>query len=155
MRRRIRQVRRWAAVGVVTVVALVLLGLAQTSPGASVLEKIGLDEPAEAYTELAFVRPHELPEELPARASYELRFQLHNAEGEPRTYRWFAETVTPASREATLIAHGSVALSPDEGTIVQRTVEVRCAVPRLLIRARLESPAQSVRFAVRCQPRTR
>ena len=100
------------------------------------------------------MRPHELPEELPPRASYELRFQLHNAEGEPRSYRWFAETVTSGGRQAIPLAAGSVALASDEGTIVQRTVEVRCAVPRLYIRVRLEKPAQSIRFAVRCQPRT-
>lgn len=151
MRRLVGQARPWAAVAAVAAAALLLLGLAQTSPGASVLETIGLKEPPERYTELSFVRPHQLPEELRAGASFDLRFELHNHEGERRSYDWSAVELSDRSGTSTPLAAGEVALPPGGGTIVERPVELACDADRVLIRVRLADPAESIRFAVECR----
>jgi hypothetical protein len=153
MRRLMGQARPWAAVAVAVCGVLLLLVLAQTSPGGSVLETIGLREPPERYTELAFVRAEELPEELRAGASFALRFELHNHEGERRSYTWSAEELSAEAGTTTPLAAGEATLPPGGATMVERSVEVPCDADRVVIRLRLARPAQSIRFAVECQAR--
>jgi hypothetical protein len=139
-------VRIWGAIGA-AVVAVALVGAAQTSAGKSVLRGAGLMSGPERYTELAFARPSKLPGALPARGrmSVAVPFTLRNAEGASRTYRWTIEA------GGNILARGRVSAAPGERAVIRRRLSLGCRGARTRVEVRLAAPSESIGFWARCR----
>lgn len=150
MTRSAARARRAIAVALPVGVLLALLGFAQTSAGADALEYLGLAEPPEAYTELAFLDAEELPDYVTGSTTSDIAFELRNQEGERRDFRWVLES--ERAGRTTELWSGTVTLADGAATEVRRRVTLRCSEGSVTVRARLVQPRQSIRFAVSCLP---
>ena len=144
------EARRAIAVGLPVLAALALLGFAQTSAGANALEALGLAEPPERYTELAFIDAEGLPDYVTGTDTVEIAFEIHNHEGERRDYHWVLDA--EGAGTVTNLASGSTALRDGAATEVRRSVTLRCSQGRLTLRARLLDPRELISAAMTCLP---
>jgi hypothetical protein len=150
MAARAGQARRLAPLAALAAAVLALVALAQAPVGEDVREDLGLAEPPERFTEVAFVDAHELPDIVTGSADLDLAFEVHNQEGEERTYPWVADF--EAGGRVTRLAEGSATVPEGEGTLVSRPVTLRCSAGTGTVTVRLGDPAREIRFTVDCLP---
>jgi hypothetical protein len=145
-------VRRLVPLAALAAGVLALVGLAQTAPGLEAREALGLAEEPERFTELAFADPHELPDIVAGPLETELAFEIHNQEGEERSYRWVAEF--EAGDRVSRLAAGSATVADGAGTLVRRPVTLPCGadVGTGTVAVRLARPAREISFDVECLP---
>ena len=132
-------------------VILVVLcaGLAQTSPGHSVLADMGLYETAPSYTELAFTDAGSLQNFVTAeRASVSVSFGISNVSGATRAYRWSIVAVHEGTSKRA--ASGDVIVPAQGRAAVAESVRVTCPAGRDQMVVQLASPAESINFWVAC-----
>jgi hypothetical protein len=130
--------------------AVLCVGVAQTSPGHAALRGMGLYEPPASYTELTFAAPGDLPSALSAAGSaINVAFDIHNVSGAARTYQW-SIALAKNGQDGRQKASGTVT-APAQGRVtVTRSVAATCTGGRLQVLVRLASPAESVDFWVTC-----
>jgi hypothetical protein len=141
---------RWYLV-LVAGFAVACVGLAQSTPGHSVLHSVGLYEEPASYTELAFTAPDALPRTLAkSGTAVTVAFGIHNVSGNPRSYDWSIALVHSGVSEVT--ATGAAPTSAQGRTVVTRSVMATCAGGRVQVVVRLASPAESIGFWLTCPP---
>src|SRR5947209_2867525 len=146
--------RRWGGPFALLAVVVVIVGLAQTSPGHALLKDAGLYKEPASYTELAFAAPATLPVHLTSRETQvRLAFRLHNVSGSPRSYRW--SVVLVHIGRGKVAASGAVAVPAQGKTTVAKTVPLACTGGRLQVIVRLADPRESVDFWTTCAPAAR
>jgi hypothetical protein len=128
---------------------LVVLALAQTGVGGTVLRLTGLAQAAPAYSALYFTNVGTLPSKIPAgRFSIALPFAVNNASRTDRTYQWTAEVVTAgitrrAASGKLSVRVGATAVAPLEVTGV-------CSDGSLEVEVQLAAPVESINFRTVC-----
>ena len=127
----------------------VLVGLAQTPPGRSLLRLTGLSRPPTSYSTLYFTDPGGLPARVPAgHVRLGVSFAVHNATQSSNTYRWTLQLVQ--GRNARSAAEGTATI-PQGGTMtVSRQVAGLCRTGTLEVVVRLATPAESIHFRAAC-----
>lgn len=104
--------RRWPYIMLLLAV-LAAGALSETPPGRGVLRAAGVIGTPAAYTELAFVTPTDLPQQLVAAETTNIPpFVIHNATGAAHRYRWSvtlssAGTARPSATGETAVAAGA------------------------------------------------
>jgi hypothetical protein len=132
-------------------VILVLLcaGLAQTSPGHSVLVGLGVTATPPSYTELSFTTPDGLQETVGAvQAPITVSFGIHNVSGSSKDYHWSAVAVHGGTNEGSV--SGDVTVAAQGRTAVTENIQATCPSGRDQVIVRLASPAESITFWVTC-----
>jgi hypothetical protein len=126
-----------------------LVALAQTPPGHSVMRLTGLAKAPAQYTSLYFTDPGGLPSALPAgHVGLDVSFAIHNATQSAGSYQW---TVTLLHGSKTdLAASGTVALPAGGTTTESRPVSTLCRSGALEVTVRLAAPAESIHFKATC-----
>jgi hypothetical protein len=132
-------------------VILVLLcaGVAQTSPGHSVLVGLGLTKTPPSYTELAFTNAGSLQEYVASlQAPVTVSFGIHNVSGSARDYQWSIVAVHDGTNAGSL--SGDVTVAAQGHAAFTENVQVTCPSGRDQMVLRLASPAESINFWVAC-----
>jgi hypothetical protein len=127
----------------------VLVMLAQTPPGHSLLRLTGLVQSPAAYSALYFTDPGGLPATLPSgHVALNVSFAVHNASQSANSYRW---TVQVAHGKKTHPAAGGTVTIPAGGTKAEnRPVIAFCPSGVLDVVVRLAAPAESIHFRAVC-----
>ena len=128
---------------------VVLVGLAQTPQGRSLLRLTGLARPPASYSTLSFTDPGNLPARVPAgMVVLDVSFGVHNATPSSSTYLWTVQVVH--GKTARPAAEGTVTI-PQGGTATEsRQVSVLCRSGTLEVVVRLAAPAESIHFRAAC-----
>ena len=119
--------RRWAA-PVLAVVVLVLVGVAQTAPGTSLLRSLGIDAASQPFTELYFARPADIARLTEGLGRDDRRvtpvFVIHNKAHHTITYQWsiIANGISRTS--------GTSRLNPGASTTIAKPVSTGCLTVR-------------------------
>jgi hypothetical protein len=132
-------------------VILVLLcaGVAQTSPGHSVLTGLGLTATPPGYTELSFTNAGSLQESVASlQAPVTVSFGIHNVSGSQKDYQWSIVALHGRTNEGSL--SGGVTVAAQGRAALIENVQVTCPSGRLEMVLRLASPAESLNFWVTC-----
>ena len=132
-------------------VILVLLcaGVAQTSPGHSILTGLGVTATPPSYTELSFTMPDGLQETVGAvQAPITVSFGIHNVSKSPKDYHWSAVAVHDGTNEGSV--SGAVTVAAQGRTSVTGNIQATCPSGRDQVVVRLASPAESINFWVTC-----
>lgn len=130
-------------------VALLAVGIAQTTPGRTVLRKAGLLEPPASYTSLAFEHPQSLPEQLSSqRANIPVSFQIHNNGNTGHEYEW--SIVLAQGTLIQRLASGTAEAAAGHATVINRTEPVSCTQGQQRIVVRLTQPAESIDAWMTC-----
>ncbi|WP_370020266.1 hypothetical protein [Planotetraspora sp. GP83] len=139
---------RWLAL-ITTVVCVVLaLLFFQTPPGQNVVQLAGLADRSDAYTELSFSEPENLPKALPAAATVlKSPFVIQNRTGTQHAYTWTVEVSD--SQGPSWTKSGSVQIADDQRAIVSPLVRVNCRTGRVTIGIRLDS-GEGIHHGVAC-----
>lgn len=146
-----RRIVRWRGPAVLVVIIVVMLGMAQTSPGHVLLGKLGLLEKPANYTSLSFQHPQALPEQLSSRqASLDISFVIHNAGAAPGNYQW-SVVLTQGQATHRLAAGTASVTSLGEATIT-RTAKLSCTRGRARITVSLADPAEFIESWMACTP---
>jgi hypothetical protein len=133
-------------------VALLAVGIAQTSPGRTVLRKAGLLEPPVSYTSLAFEHPQSLPEQLSSqRANIPVSFQIHNYGNTVHKYEW--SIVLTQGTLIQRLASGTAEVAAGHAAVISRNEAVSCTQGQQRIIVRLTEPAESIDAWMRCPRR--
>lgn len=129
--------------------AVLLIGLAQTPPGHSLLRLTGLARPQTSYSALSFTEAGGLPAKVASgHVGLNVSFAVHNATASSNTYRWTVEVVHGKTTRSA--AEGTVTI-PQGGTTTQtRRVSVLCRTGTLEVVVRLAAPAESIHFRAAC-----
>jgi hypothetical protein len=127
----------------------VLVTLAQTPAGHSVLRLTGLEQSPTTYSALYFTDPGGLPVTLPSgHAALNVSFAVHNASQHANSYRWTVQFVR--GKKAKSAANGTLTV-PAGGTQVEnRPVTALCPSGVLEVVVRLAVPAESIHFTAAC-----
>jgi hypothetical protein len=129
------------------VLVLALISLAQTGPGRSTLESLGLRSSGSHFTELAFSDPTQLRNAIPrGRSKVPVDFAITNHEGSDRSYLWTLGV--PGTKEG---ESGRVVVKSGERKIVFGRLPVRCDAKRLRIVATLQHPTRSIDYTAACE----
>jgi hypothetical protein len=139
---------RWS---LLALAALLLLcaGVAQTSPGHSVLTGLGLSATPPSYTELAFTNPGDLQEtDASVQAPVTVDFSIHNVSASARHYQWTIVALHNGANVGSL--SGDVTVAAQAKTAFSENVQVTCPSGRDQMVLRLASPAESLNFWVTC-----
>jgi hypothetical protein len=138
------------AVAIVAVLTLVL-GLAQTSAGRSVLQAAGLYRGPAAYTSLAFSNSQSLPASLPATGTkLAVSFVISNVSTSPRRYQW--SVLLNQRGHTSRLAVGGTQVPANGRATVSRRVTVSCSSGQARLVVKLADPAESVDFWAACAP---
>jgi hypothetical protein len=138
------------AAGLLVMLALGALGVAQTAFGRSLMADAGLVGDRDRYTQLALAEPKKLPQVIEGgRAELRLPFTLHNDEGEARAYAW--SVVARTGGRTRTLARGTTRLAAGAGIRKAPEVEVPCRSRRVRVDVRLAEPAQDVHFFAACE----
>jgi hypothetical protein len=132
-------------------VILVLLcaGVAQTSPGRSVLVGLGLTETTSGYTELSFANAGSLQESVAsAQAPITVSFAIHNVSGSPHHYQWSVVADNKGTSEGS--ASGDVTVAAQGRAAFIENIQSTCPSGRDQVVVRLASPAESLNLWVTC-----
>lgn len=130
---------------------LLAVGLAQTSPGHSVLKLAGLYEKPASYTSLSFQHPGFLPDQLAKRqATIPVSFVIGNTRGNSRDYQWSVTVVQ--GQQTRLVAAGTVLLGPGRTAVVSRPAAITCIAggEDVRIEVRLARPAEYIDSQTAC-----
>ncbi|MGO9780195.1 MAG: hypothetical protein ACLPQY_10585 [Streptosporangiaceae bacterium] len=143
--------RGLTALAVAAGLVVAAVGLAQTSPGHSLLREVGLYAEPATYTALAFTNPQSLPSHLPAApAQVAMSFGVGNASPGPQRYSW--SIVLEAAGQTSRLAAGDVGVPAHGHATVTRTVTASCPGGKAVIAVRLAAPAESIDFQAACSP---
>jgi hypothetical protein len=139
---------RWSLL-MLAVLVLLCAGVAQTSPGHSVLVGLGLTETPPSYTELAFTNAGSLQESVASlQAPVTVSFDIHNVSASARSYHWSIVAEHGATNEGSLAGNATVA-GQGRASFIEN-VQVTCPSGRIQMILRLASPAESLNFWVSC-----
>lgn len=131
------------------ILVLLCVGVAQTSPGHSVLVGLGLTETPPSYTELSFTNPGSLQEsDAAVQAPVTVSFGIHNVSGSARHYQWSIVALHNGTNEGSL--SGGVTVAAQGRAALTENVQVTCPSGREQMVLRLASPAESLNFWVTC-----
>lgn len=127
----------------------VLVTLAQTPAGHSVLRLTGLGQSPTAYSALYFTDPGGLPKTLPSgHVALNVSFTIHNAAQSANSYRWTVQLVR--GKKTQPAASGTLTI-PAGGTRAEnRPVVTLCPSGVLEVVVRLAAPAESIHFTAAC-----
>ncbi len=143
--------RGLTALAVTAGLVVAMVGLAQTSPGHSLLREVGLYAEPATYTALAFTNPQSLPAHLPAApAQVAMSFAVSNASPDPHSYSW--SIVLEAAGQTSRLAAGEVGVPAHGHATVTRTVTASCPGGKAVMSVRLAAPAESIDFQAACSP---
>lgn len=148
----------WKPVLTVTVIALALVavGLAQTQPGWSAAESLGIAAPAERFTELYFAHPDALrPQHDPGGRSSRtamVSFAIRNEQGTAKRYLWTVRVGgAPADSGSTALrAGGTATISREVAIPCRRPGRLQRAADRIQIGVALATPAESISYWTSC-----
>jgi hypothetical protein len=130
-------------------VLALLVGLAQTPPGHSVLRDTGLVGSPSSYTSLYFSDPGGLPSTVPSgHVALPVSFSVHNASSSSSSYQWTIQVVHGG--RLTRAATGTLTVPPGGTTPENSQVAAFCQSGELLVVVRLAAPAQSIDFRAAC-----
>lgn len=136
---------RWRGASVLVISLVMIAGLAQTSAGHVVLQKLGLFKKPAAFTSLAFSNPRSLPAQInQKRTSVSVSFVIRNVSGTSHDYAW--RLLLSESGETRTVATGGVRIGPKGESRVSRRVRITCTAKtqRNRIVVDLVDPAESV-----------
>ncbi len=143
--------RGLTALAVAAGLVVAAVGLAQTSPGHSLLREVGLYAEPATYTALAFTDPQSLPSHLPAApAPVAVSFAVSNVSPDPHSYSW--SIVLEAAGQTSRVAAGEVGVPAHGHATVTRTVTASCPGGQAVMAVRLVAPAESIDFQAACSP---
>lgn len=127
----------------------VLVALAQTPPGRSLMRLTGLAKSPAPYSALYFTDPRGLPASVPAgHVGLNVSFAVHNATGSGNTYRWTVRVVEAAKTRSA--ASGTLTVAAG-GTQRENTqVSVLCPSGTLDVVVQLAAPAESIDSKAAC-----
>ncbi len=143
--------RGLTALAVAAGLVVAVVGLAQTSPGHSLLREVGLYAEPATYTALAFTNPQSLPSHLSAApAQVAVSFAVSNVSPDPHSYSW--SIVLEAAGQTSRVAAGEVGVPAHGHATVTRTVTALCPGGQAVMAVRLAAPAESIDFRAACSP---
>ena len=143
--------RGLTALAVAAGLVVAVVGLAQTSPGHSLLREVGLYAEPATYTALAFTNPQSLPSHLSAApAQVAVSFAVSNVSPDPHSYSW--SIVLEAGGQTSRVAAGEVGVPAHGHATVTRTVTASCPGGQAVMAVRLAAPAESIDFRAACTP---
>lgn len=145
---------RWREWFLVVGCVAALAGIAQSSPGHSLLSQVGLLQPPAKYTELSFSHPQSLPQHLGARkATIKVSFVVHNLDGSARAYEWavLLHQVGGVHR----VANGRLRVASGQAAVVTKPVSITCLRGQVQLIVSLKSPAESIDTWTSCHSRRR
>jgi hypothetical protein len=143
--------RGLTALAVAAGLVVAVVGLAQTSPGHSLLREVGLYAEPATYTALAFTNPQSLPSHLSAApAQVAVSFAISNVSPDPHSYSW--SIVLEAAGQTSRVAAGEVGVPAHGHATVTRTVTASCPAGQAVMAVRLAAPAESIDFRAACSP---
>ena len=143
--------RGLTALAVAAGLVVAVVGLAQTSPGHSLLREVGLSAEPATYTALAFTNPQSLPSHLSAApAQVAVSFAVSNVSPDPHSYSW--SIVLEAAGQTSRVAAGEVGVPAHGHATVTRTVTASCPGGQAVMAVRLAAPAESIDFRAACSP---
>ena len=143
--------RGLTALAVAAGLVVAVVGLAQTSPGHSLLREVGLYAEPATYTALAFTNPQSLPSHLSAApAQVAVSFAVSNVSPDPHRYSW--SIVLEAAGQTSRVAAGEVGVPAHGHATVTRTVTASCPGGQAVMAVRLAAPAESIDFRAACSP---
>ena len=143
--------RGLTALAVAAGLVVAVVGLAQTSPGHSLLREVGLYAEPATYTALAFTNPQSLPSHLSAApAQVAVSFAVSNVSPDPHRYSW--SIVLEAAGQTSRVAVGEVGVPAHGHATVTRTVTASCPGGQAVMAVRLAAPAESIDFRAACSP---
>jgi hypothetical protein len=130
-------------------VLVVIVALAQTSPGQSLMRLTGLAKAPAAYTALSFTDTDGLPTTVPeGHVGLDVSFTIHNATQSADTYRWAVRLVHGSKSQAG--THGTVTVDAG-GTKGENTpVSTVCDSGTLEVIVTLTAPSESIHFRAAC-----
>jgi hypothetical protein len=139
---------RWSPL-LLVILVLLCAGVAQTSPGHSILTGLGVTATPPSYTELSFTMPDGLQETVGAvQAPITVSFGIHNVSKSPKDYHWSAVAVHDGTNEGSV--SGAVTVAAQGRTSVTGNIQATCPSGRDQVVVRLASPAESINFWVTC-----
>lgn len=134
---------------VVTVAALLFMGVCQTPLGRSFLKDVGLIGNPDSFTSIAFTKPQSLPLQLAkSRTKLNLGFMISNHTPSIKNYDW-ALTVA-INNKSSLVGKGHIQLAPNNTTTVVRKVEIVCKTGRAKVTVSLQQPAEHIDALMFC-----
>ena len=133
-------------------VLALLVGLAQTPPGYSLLRDTGLVGSPPSYTSLYFSDPGGLPSTVPSgHVALMVSFSVHNASSSSGNYHWTIQTIQLVhGNQQTQAASGTLTVPPGGTTRENSQVAAFCPNGELQVVVRLAAPAQSIDFRAAC-----
>jgi hypothetical protein len=130
-------------------VLALLVGLAQTPPGHSLLRDTGLVGSAPSYTSLSFSDPGGLPTTVPSgHVALTVTFSVHNASSSSSDYQWTIQVVH--GKQRTQAASGTLTVPPGGTTPESSPIAALCPSGELEVVVRLAAPAESIDFRAAC-----
>jgi hypothetical protein len=127
----------------------VLVTLAQTSPGHSLMRLAGLTKASTVYTALYFPDPGGLPSTVPSgHVELNVSFAVHNAAQSAGSYKWTIQLLHGSKTD--LAASGTVTMPGGATKAESRAVSTLCQSGTLEVIVRLASPAESIHFRATC-----
>jgi hypothetical protein len=130
-------------------VLALLVGLAQTPPGYSLLRDTGLVGSPPSYTSLSFSDPAGLPSTVPSgHVALPVSFSVHNGSSSSSSYQWTIQVIHGGRQ--TQAASGTL-IVPAGGTTPENSqVAAFCPSGELQVVVRLAAPAESIDFRAAC-----
>jgi hypothetical protein len=128
---------------------VVVVALAQTPPGRSLMRLTGLAKAPTSFTSLYFSDPGGLPDTVPSgHAALSVSFDVQNEAQSASSYSW-AVRLQQGSKSQ-LAAQGTVSV-PAGGTKTEnQSVSTICTSGTLEVIVSLASPAESIHFRAAC-----
>jgi hypothetical protein len=147
--RGMRRIRRMQGPLGVLAGLVVVVVLAQTPPGHTLMRLTGLTKAPAAYTALYFPDPGGLPSTVPSgHVQLNVSFAIHNATQSADSYKWTVQFLHGSKTAATDTGTTSV---PSGGTKAEtRSVNTLCQSGTLEVTVRLAAPAESIHFKATC-----
>ena len=130
--------------------ALVLIvALAQTSPGHSLMRLTGLTKAPTAYTALSFTNTGGLPTTVPeGHVGLDVSFTIDNATQSAAAYRWTVRLVHGSKSQES--AHGTVSVDANGSKAETTPVSTICDSGTLEVIVALTTPSESIHFRATC-----
>jgi hypothetical protein len=128
---------------------VVVVALAQTPPGHSLMRLTGLSQAPTQYTALSFTDPGGLPATVASgHVALNVSFDVHNAGQSAATYPWVVQLQHGSKTQ--LAAQGTVTV-PGGGTEAENSaVSTVCQSGSLEVIVSLTSPSESIHFEAAC-----
>lgn len=128
---------------------VVLVALAQTSPGHSLMRLTGLAKAPAGYTALSFTNTGGLPSSVPeGHVGLNVSFTIHNATQSADTYRWAVRLVHGSKSQAG--AHGTATVPAGGAKAENPAVSTVCDSGTLEVIVTLTAPSESIHFRTAC-----